>query len=232
MGRKKAATPARASGNDKGANGAVPGDDAQANTLTEKAPGNSRKCTVAELSLSPVVGGVLTSRAFTAGIAEVVELTESLAVMRDKACKVQAGDLSEAEIMLLAQAVTLDTIFNTLARRAATTMGTHFDATDTYLRLALKAQGQCRTTLETLAEIKNPRPVAFVKQANIAHGLQQVNNGVATECTLAHAGNNIMPSNELLDGNNGERLDTRTQSAPGAANQQLAPMGKVDGAAQ
>jgi hypothetical protein len=36
--------------------------------------------------------------------------------------------------------------------------------------LALKAQSQCRATLETLAAIKNPQPVAFVRQANIAHG--------------------------------------------------------------
>lgn len=37
---------------------------------------------------------------------------------------------------------------------------------------------KCRATIETLAEIKNPRAVAFVTQANIAHGPQQVNNGV------------------------------------------------------
>ncbi len=47
---------------------------------------------------------------------------------------------------------------------------------ETLLRLALKAQSQCRTTLLTLAEIKNPRPIAFVNQANFAHGPQQVNN--------------------------------------------------------
>jgi len=50
------------------------------------------------------------------------------------------------------------------------------EAADKYLRLALKAQGQCRATLETLAAIKNP-PVVFARQANIAHGPQQVNNG-------------------------------------------------------
>ena len=41
-----------------------------------------------------------------------------------------------------------------------------------------KRQAQCRATLEALAEIKNPRPVAFVKQANISGGHQQVNNGM------------------------------------------------------
>jgi hypothetical protein len=34
----------------------------------------------------------------------------------------------------------------------------YLDATDRYLRLALKAQGQCRATLETLAAIKTRRP--------------------------------------------------------------------------
>ncbi len=51
----------------------------------------------------------------------------------------------------------------------------HMDHLDRYLRLALKAQSQCRATLETLATIKNP-PAVFARQANIAHGPQQVNN--------------------------------------------------------
>ena len=54
----------------------------------------------------------------------------------------------------------------------------YLPAAETYLRLALKAQAQCRATVEALAEIKNPRPVAFVKQANIAQGPQQVNNRI------------------------------------------------------
>jgi len=49
---------------------------------------------------------------------------------------------------------------------------------ETCTRLAFKAQSRCRATNETLAEIKNPPSVAFVPQANIAAGHQQVNNGV------------------------------------------------------
>src|SRR5262249_46188418 len=40
----------------------------------------------------------------------------------------------------------------------------------------LKAQAQCRAALETLVDMKNPAPFAYVRQANIAHGPQQVNN--------------------------------------------------------
>ena len=57
-----------------------------------------------------------------------------------------------------------------------------------YLRLALKAQSQCRATLATLAAVKNPQPVAFVRQANIAHGPQQVNNAAAAEASRAGIG--------------------------------------------
>ena len=47
-----------------------------------------------------------------------------------------------------------------------------------YLRLALKAQAQSRATAEALAAIKQG-PVVIARQANIAHGPQQVNNGPA-----------------------------------------------------
>ncbi len=40
-----------------------------------------------------------------------------------------------------------------------------------------QAQGQCRAALETPAPIKNPT-VVFARQANIAHGPQQINNGM------------------------------------------------------
>jgi len=66
-------------------------------------------------------------------------------------------------------------------------------AAETDLRLALKAQSQSRATIETLAEIKNPRQVAFVKQANIAGGNQQIHSGA--EPTRARE-NEIPPSKQ------------------------------------
>ncbi len=77
--------------------------------------------------------------------------------------------------MLLTQAQTLDTVFHKLARLAGSNFS-NLEAADTFMRLALRAQSQCRATLETLAVIKNPTTVAFVRQANIANGPQQVNN--------------------------------------------------------
>jgi len=54
------------------------------------------------------------------------------------------------------------------------------DNLDRYLELALRAQSQSRATWDALATIKNPPVAGYVRQANIAHGPQQVNNTSAT----------------------------------------------------
>lgn len=77
------------------------------------------------------------------------------------------------------QATALDAIFTALAHRASVNLGHYPETAERYLRMALKAQSQCRMTLESLATIKNP-PVVYARQANINHGgQQQVNNGEA-----------------------------------------------------
>jgi len=76
------------------------------------------------------------------------------------------------ENILISQAQSLNAMFCDLAIKANNQK--FIDNMDKFLRLALKAQSQCRATLETLAHIKNP-PIVFAKQANIAHH-QQINN--------------------------------------------------------
>lgn len=88
----------------------------------------------------------------------------------------RTNDLRDLESALVAQVMSLQATYTTLSRLASKNVN-NVKVCDQYLRLALKAQSQCRCTIEALAEIKNPRPVAFVKQANIAAGHQQVNNG-------------------------------------------------------
>ncbi|MFI3222522.1 MAG: hypothetical protein QX191_05740 [Methylococcaceae bacterium] len=74
---------------------------------------------------------------------------------------------------------------------------------ESYMRLAFKAQAQCRTTLEALATIKNP-PIIFAKQANITNGHQQINNGISAPRTE----NNQNQPNELLTELPYEALDS------------------------
>jgi len=124
-----------------------------------------------------------------------------------------------------------------MSRRAALNMGEHMGAMETYMRLALKAQSQCRTTLETLAEIKNPRAVAFVKQANIAGGHQQVNN-LAPEIPgpvpveAGRAGTKRRPNELLEEIPDAQWLDPRAAPATGAGDPEVATVGAGDRPAQ
>jgi len=166
---------------------------------------------MAELSLSAVTLNAVTAHTLIQFMGEI-DLGEIIKVMREKTSKVNGGDLSELENTLTAQTVSLDAIFNQLARRASLNIGEHINAAETYMRLALKAQAQCARTIEVLAAMKNP-PVVFAKQANISHGNQQVNNGSNQTSTHAHAhtGKVVNQTNELLEVNNGsENMDRRT----------------------
>ena len=156
-----------------------------------------------------------------------VDLAGLVEALQKRVEKVRAGDITSVEAMLYGQAMSLQTIFTNLARRSALNAGEHMEATDKYMRLALKAQAQCRATLETLAEIKNPRPVAFVKQANISHGHQQVNNGQAS---ASGAGNPETLQNGLLeDQRHGSTyLDTGATSTATGGHSQMEAVGAVN----
>jgi hypothetical protein len=196
------------------------------NTLVISDEGKPRSQLLAELGLLSAVPNANTARAFAKASMGDLDLTESVGVVRRAANSVQKGDLSGLEATLAAQVIALDSIFNEMARRAALNMGGYLNATETYLRLGLKAQTQCRATIQTLFEMKNPQPVAFVKQANIAHGPQQVNNGVPT-ADAVRAGNSSKQSNELLGLNHEQRLDAGTASASGGTHPQLETVGTV-----
>ena len=139
---------------------------------------------------------------------------------------VKANDLTGLEAMLTAQSVALNTIFTELAKRASTNMGQYLQATETYLRLAFKAQAQCRATIEALAELKNPRPVAFVRQANIANGPQQVNNGVEPAASRARENENLQ--NKLLEAPDDECVDTRPPGSASSGDPALETVGALD----
>ena len=95
--------------------------------------------------------------------------------------------------------------------------------------LALKAQAQSRATISALVDLKHPRQAMFVKQANIAHGPQQVNNGTAPSGkpeqyaqARTHGENPALEQNKLLEedhGQPGQRMDTRAAKTPERSNQ-------------
>lgn len=123
--------------------------------------------------------------------------------------------------MLASPAYTLNEVFSNLASRAYLNFGEYLDSGERFMRLAMKAQSQCRATIETLAEIKNPRPIAFVKQANIANGHQQVNNG------SSRAENETQP-NKLSEEDNELSPNSGTPALESRVNPTLETLGKID----
>ncbi|MDD1622646.1 MAG: hypothetical protein LUQ11_14310 [Methylococcaceae bacterium] len=141
------------------------------------------------------------------------ELVDSIETVND-------GDLKRCEGMLMGQAQALQSIFTNLARRAVNQE--YLKNYEAFMRLALKAQSQCRQTLETLSNIKNP-PVVYAKQANISNGPQQINNGMPAPAPHAEEIKN--QPNELLEVIDGERLDTGTAQETIGSDTALAAVG-------
>lgn len=138
-----------------------------------------------------------------------------------------AGDLSGPEAVLTAQAQTSDAIFDNLARRAIANLNAGYgDAAERYLRQSMKAQSQSRATLEALAEMKDPHPIAFVKHANIAAGHQQANNAPGDQ---SRAREIESTQNKVLETSRGDWLDTETQSTASRVDKELAAVGEVNG---
>ncbi len=153
-----------------------PNKDKPANTLEiALQPGKTEARLIAELATGGVATNAVTMQRYAESGLGALSLTDLVAALNDSGKAVNANDLAHAEQVLNAQAITLNLMFAELARRAALNMGEHLDATEVYMRLALRAQSQSRATFETLAAIKNP-PMVFAKQMNVANGPQQVNN--------------------------------------------------------
>lgn len=175
-----------------------------------------------------ISSNAITIAAFTEGTFGETSLMACIGVLKDKVRTVHEGDLVQAETLLTSQASALNVIFAELARRSASSMGARLDMSERYMRLALKAQNQCRATLESLATIKNP-PMIFAQQANIAHGHQQVNNGALTLVTHTRAKKNEIEQNELLtEANHGETVDAQATNAAIRADSPMETLGAVN----
>jgi len=171
-------------------------------TLTVEAyPGESETRAKARAVLRPSVGAACAAQAIEPDLADAIPLADLVDELADQVKAVHGGKLARPEALLTVQAHTLDLLFNRLLRRA---MGSDtippFEAN---MRMALRAQSQCARTIEVLSALKNP-PVVIAKQANVTTGPQQNNFGTAPARTR-EIGN---PPTELLEAQDGERLDT------------------------
>ena len=186
---------------------------------------------MAALHLDPAIQGAMTALAFTTAQSRAELDTDAvIAEMDRQAVGVVAGSLARAEKILTTQAHALDAIFGSLARRSSLCLDSDFgmENADTLLRLALKAQSQCRATLETLVLVKNPPSVAFVRQANIANGPQQVNNGTAAGQAPRTRKKIQVKRTIALESLDAKRMDGRALRAPGKKDQEVEAVATVD----
>ncbi len=188
-------------------------------------PDEDTAVTIARTVLRPTVLSAVTLKDYGKGYGNL-DLSGLVDALTAQTKAVTDGDLGRGEAMLTAQAHTLDAVFNNLAGRAIN--AEYLDNLDRYLKLALRAQSQCRATWETLATMKNPPMMGYVRQANIAHGPQQVNNAASTASDPSRPRENADLQSKLLEENSGERLDIGATCASGRANPAMAPLGKGD----
>jgi hypothetical protein len=107
------------------------------------------------------------------GTREEPDTPSLLEELVDQARTLLEGDTSQPEAMPINQAVALRSLFAGLTERAlAEPASPYFQE---LMRLGLKAQRQCRSTLQAFSALKAP-PSIYAQQANVNSGPQQINN--------------------------------------------------------
>lgn len=131
---------------------------------------------IAKLALEPGTRHAAIASGFATGLingAHELPMPARMGVIGDAMAKARAGDKGMPSEMLAAQAMVLDAMFTEMAHRAASNVGRHMEAADRYGKLALKAQANCRATLEALAKLHQPREQT-VKHVHVNEGGQAI----------------------------------------------------------
>ena len=173
----------------------------------EKYPGDSLEEKGAAIAVDPSMKAALTAHLFTTNLGKIdpLALVDRVQALTDEA---SSGNMSHFESMLASQAIALDAIFHRLASQANQNIGHYAGATDTYLRLGLKAQAQSRSAIEALVALKAPRQ--YISQTNVASTMQ-INNSL-----------------DGLEARYGERMDIRAHAASSSADSMLEALAAID----
>ena len=148
-----------------------------ANVITVKGKDDKeRDHRMADLALTPGLRHAAIASGFATGLVagtHELPVPARLGPIGEAMAKGRAGDKAMASEMLAAQAVVLDTMFTELAHRAQGSIGRSLEGADRYTKLALKAQANCRATLEALAKLHQPREQT-VKHVHVNEGGQAI----------------------------------------------------------
>lgn len=195
-----------------------------------QAPDETRAEMMGRIAVDPAVNAGSVMQSFSGHLGDGVDLMSMIGAIQGATKRVKAGDLSDLEGMLISQATALQTIFTNLARRAQAQQ--YQRNLESFLSLALKAQAQSRSTISALVDLKYPKTTVIAKQANVANGPQQVNNGNFESNTpaYAHAAERRIPEIKELEASDGQWLDTRAKSTASGTDPNLETVGKGNGA--
>jgi len=184
----------------------------------------------AKLAIDPSVQSAITVKEFgrDEGFRNT-DLTYLAETLSEQIKATNNNDLANLEGMLTGQAYALNAIFNKLTQLVSRNLSEHLKGAETCLKLGLRAQSQCRSTIEAISTVKNPPIMGYVKQANITHGPQQINN-CTEQGNASRAGEKQNAKNELLEKRDGNQVDTGTQSEAISDDSAMETVGEVHGA--
>ena len=158
-----------------------------------------------------------------AGIVGLQDLPNLVDLLREASEKIQSGDPRLIEAMLMNQAISLQAIYTNLTTFALQRVGC--EDFESCIRIALRAQKQCRVTLDSLTAVRKPA-VVFAKQANFANGHQQVNNRAGPRPRKTKISQNKLMENS---GEESSRLVPRATEKTVVGHSKVAALGKVHG---
>ncbi len=139
--------------------------------------------------------------------------------------EIKKGNLVYIERYLYSQAIALNALFDRMLNQLA-----HADFTPQVQlsgMLALKAQAQCRATLATLAQIKNPDQITYVEQ-----NIQQQNNAINQQVNPLAVDDSkkiAKVANELLREAKHETLESRGTETTITVNPAMEAVAAING---
>lgn len=112
---------------------------------------------LATLAIDPVACATMTASLFVRDTFGSQSDAAMFNAVGDRVSACRDGNLTGMKELLASQAISLNTIFVELSRRSALNLGQHLEASERYMRLALKAQAQSRATIEAIDRLTNGR---------------------------------------------------------------------------
>lgn len=177
-------------------------------TDSEEGAEQARKQEIAAQAMDPGVTNAVAVALFWADEGEPVDVQTAYDAIQEQVEAVRRGSLSGVEATLVAQAAALNGMFVDLARRGQASLGRPGTAAERHLRLALKAQNQCRATLDKLADIASRPSKTHDQRPPITRIVREIVYPPIRRSGDGAEGENAKNTrNELIDGAGDEGLD-------------------------